>query len=179
MHPDSFSAPMTCAAAAGASAAAGALQGRHDLLFHVIYGHDPGLIAEFVLAGAARLHSLTGCPELEVVAAAVSSGAGGAVGMDTLRALFFLVLNVDMPIKEYICSPGDRGLYATAVGVPRDSPRLEAMHSYSVLGTRPMERPRARRFMLELGGLVRAWLSNEALTPSDLMDKVKEEYLVS
>ena len=55
---------------------------------------------------------------------------------------------------------------------------MELRHSYSMIGTKPIESGRARRFMLELGDIVRAWLSNEALTPSDLVTKIKEEYLV-
>ena len=62
------------------------------------------------------------------------------------------------------------------------SPEAEGMerrHSYSMIGTKAIERDRARRFMLELGDIVRAWLSNEALTVSDLVAKIKDEYLVS
>lgn len=33
--------------------------------------------------------------------------------------------------------------------------------------------------MLELRDLIKAWLSNEILTASDLISKIREEYLVS
>jgi hypothetical protein len=158
---------------------------RHDIVFHVIYGSDAGMVVDFIRAGAGRLHSLTGCRELESMVECISSKVadvlrpGAGLGMDVLRALFFLILNVDMPIKEYICSPSDRGLYAVAVGLPAYSPSIEMMHSFSMLGTRPMGDERARRFMMELGVLVRGWLSNEGLTPSDLVEAIKQEYLVS
>lgn len=155
---------------------------RHDIVFHAIYGADAGMLVDFIRAGAGRLHSITGCKELERMVACVSSKLDGSrlgagLGMDVLRALFFLVLNVDMPIKEHICDPRDRALYATAVGLPADSPQIERMHSYAMVGTRAMGHDKARRFMLELSRLVRAWLSNEALTPSDLVGAIKQEYL--
>lgn len=176
LQPDSFSAPMICASGVQSSVH------RHDIIFHVIYGSDAGMIVDFIRAGAGRLHSITGCTELERMVSCVSSKLDGArlgagLGMDVLRALFFLVLNVDMPIKEYICNPRDMALYATAVGLRPDSPQIERMHSYAMLGTKPMGTERARGFMLELGGLVRAWLSNEALTPPDLVNAIKQEYL--
>lgn len=96
---------------------------------------------------------------------------GPKVGIDKIRALFFLILNVDMPIKEYICDPHNKDLYAAAVGIRVEE--VDEKHSYSVLGTKPIEKEKARRFMLELNDLVRAWLSNEALNHSDLVAKVK------
>jgi hypothetical protein len=77
------------------------------VLFHVIYGCDDAMIIDFVNAGAARLYSITNCQELKYMAKIVAERRS-ELGMDTLRALFFLIVNVDMPIKEYICCPGDR-----------------------------------------------------------------------
>ena len=89
---------MTCVAA---------LTHQHDVLFHIIYGCDDAMIIDFINAGAARLHSITGCQDLETMARQVTTKRA-ELGMDTLRALFFLITNVDMPIKEYICCPGNR-----------------------------------------------------------------------
>lgn len=152
----------------------------HDIVFHVIYGGDEVMIIDFIRGGASRLHAITGCQEIEVMLERVMRERG-ALGMDTLRALFFVVLNVDMPLKEYICAPGDRTLYAVALGLAAgtSAEAMEKRHSYSMVGTKPIERAKARRFMLELGDIIRAWLSNEALSASDLVAKVREEYLVS
>lgn len=135
------------------------------------------MVADFIRGGASRLYSLTGYEKLPQMIAQVNS-KGIELGMDKLRALFFLILNVDMPLKEYICSPGDKNLYAIALAVKPDE-TLEKRHSYSMVGTKPMSKEKARRFMLELRDLVNAWLSNEALTCYDLVSKIKEEYLVS
>jgi hypothetical protein len=85
---------------------------KHDVLFHVIYGGDDAMIIDFVRGGASRLHSITGCSELEDMMREVLASSQNhdyhRLGMDTLRALFFLIANVDMPIKEYLCAPGDR-----------------------------------------------------------------------
>jgi hypothetical protein len=151
---------------------------KHDILFHVIYGNDEKMIVDFIRAGASRLYSLTGCDELNKMVGEIVYNTS-QVGINKIRALFFIILNVDMPLKEYICEPNSLDLYAIALGIPKNSNDINLMHSYSMIGTKPMDHGKARRFMLELGDIIRSWLSNETLTLSDLATKVKEEYLVS
>lgn len=174
-----------------------------DILFHVIYGNDEKMIVDFIRAGASRLviiiiirliadyeveiktattrrlYSITGCEDLNKMVGEIVNRTE-EVGINKLRALFFIVLNMDMPLKEYICEPNDVKLYSVAMGLPSSSKNdVSLMHSYSMIGTKKMEPPKAKRFMLELRDSINSWLANERLTCSDLVTKIKEEYLVS
>lgn len=114
----------------------------HDMLFHVIFGQDDIMMTEFVRAGASRLHSITKCEQLGEMVSIITQQRG-TFPMDRLRCLFFLILNVDMPLKEYICDPQSKSKYATALGI-KASEVSESQHSYSMIGTKPIAKEKAR-----------------------------------
>ncbi len=199
----------------------------HDILFHVIYGCNMASIYELVHASAVRLHSITRCPFLasmmECIAREAASTAvaadmctgphatgRSAHGPDVIRAMFFLFLNVDTVLKEYVCKPGCVKAFAAAMnirmpsasaaaataaggGVARGSSGkscaassetasqdLAKLHSWSMLCTRPLDPEKARRFFSVLrNSIVKVWTQDERLHASDLLQLVKEEYLVS
>ena len=93
----------------------------HDVVFHTIFGSDLYCTLEFVHASAVLLHSITQCKFLVGMMNAVvsqmnarsrhppcaSSHEGlAACGPDVIKALFFLFMNIDMVLKEYVCDPG-------------------------------------------------------------------------
>jgi hypothetical protein len=196
----------------------------HDILFHVIYGCNMASIYELVHASAVRLHSITRCPFLasmmeciarEAASTAVAAGmcAGphptgrNTHGPDVIRAMFFLFLNVDTVLKEYVCKPGCVKAFAAAMNIRMPPPPpaavaggiargssckssaassetvsqdLAKLHSWSMLCTRPLEPEKARRFFSVLrNSVIKVWTQDERLHASDLLQLVKEEYLVS
>ena len=80
----------------------------HDVIFHVIFGHDLPGIREMVLASAVRLHSITQCAFLAGMLRRMTVDPAAQASpppVDMIKALFFLLLNVDMVLKEYVCNP--------------------------------------------------------------------------
>jgi hypothetical protein len=169
----------------------------HDVIFHIIFGSDIYGTLEFVRASAVRLHSITRCQFLVSMMNCITgqmqqlnpSDQHALHGPDTVRALFFLFLNVDMVLKEYVCNPCDKKAFATAMNIKykgggsnisaEQLKILQRMHAWSMVGTRPMHDAKARRFFTTLHDkIVCEWLQDERLHPSDLMHMVKEEYLV-
>ena len=123
---------------------------------------------------------------------------------DVLKALFFLFLNVDMVLKEYVCNPGSRDAFcaamnikptpggaalsgsSSAAGTRRQQQQqgaedecMRKLHACKMMSTAPVEPARARSFFVVLHDkIVRAWLHDERLHATDLVQMVKEEYLV-
>ncbi len=183
--------------------------GMHDIVFHVIYGSDTSSTLEFVHASAVRLHSITQCSFLAGMMDRIvrdsrddhaSQQQGGAssctpqqqvpcsAGPDVIKALFFLFLNVDMVLKNYVCMPSSIEAFAEAMNVRmpkrqqlQDQHQLLCrMHAWSMIGTRRMDTAKARRFFAALhDDVVRKWLQDERLHARDLVRMVKEEYFVS
>ena len=176
----------------------------HDVIFHVIFGSDMQSIYELVHASAVRLHSITQCPFLSSMMNAIASerssmAAANALldrsachvkhGPDLIKALFFLFMNVDMVLKEYVCNPGCKKAFAAALNAKRaaapegnssSSSVLQRTHAWSMMGTRAMDPAKARRFFVVLhDSIIKLWLQDERLCASDLVQMVKDEYLVS
>ncbi len=191
----------------------------HDALFHVIFGSDLKGTLELVHSSSVRLYSITQCPFLAGMmncilgqTHAYTSGCvsqtgvlQNSVGPDTIKALFFLFLNVDMVLKEYVCDASNKKAFAAAMNI-RYPPHqtnakdkttqagkggaqnkqrqeqldaLEKLHSWSMIGTRTMDAAKARRFFTVLHDKIsKMWLQDEQLHASDLMQIVKQEYLV-
>lgn len=159
----------------------------HDLIFHTIFGCDTHATLEFVRASAVRLHSITQCTFLERMMQSLSPGKQTPLPDDAVKALFFLFLNVDMVLKEYVCDTANVKAFASAMnirltgsaGAPAELQYLERMHAWSMLGTLPMNHKKAARFFTVLHDrIVRAWLQDERLCATDLVQMVKDEYLI-
>ena len=107
----------------------------HDLLFHVIFGSDYDSILEMVHASVVRLYSITGCKHLKGMMECIvqncelgqcprqqqqdgqCSNARVNLSADVLKASFFLLLNVDMVLKEFVCNPCSRQMLAAAMNI--------------------------------------------------------------
>ena len=156
---------------------------QHDILFHAIFGSDVQSIAEFVHASAVRLHCIVRCQFLASMMDQIVVNRNGNrlnASMDTLKALFFLFLNVDMVLKEYVCSTGNKAAFAAAMNMKQNDPNLDKMHAWSMVGTRPVQAAKARGFFKALHDrVIKSWMQDERLTPTDLVGMVKDEYLVA
>ena len=154
----------------------------HDIIFHVIFGHDRDTIKEFLQGSSARLQHIVKCQYLsETMQAVISPGSPEAeVPLDHLKAMFFLFLNVDMVLKEYVCNVGSKAAFAAAMNVKQCTEGLDKLHAWSMVGTRPISEGKARLFFLALHDtVVKRWLQDERKTCRDLLDAVKEAYLNS
>lgn len=147
----------------------------HDLLFHILYGNNTGMIIEFVYASACRLKSITDCNELGELMHKLETDVD-SVGIDKLRTIFFLLFNVDMQLKDYVCDTGSKELFAAALNLS-DADATDR-HRFSLVGTSCIAPDRAKQFISHLRDVSNTWLSNETLTCSDFVRKVKSEYLV-
>jgi len=176
----------------------------HDIVFHVIFGSDTRSTLEFVHASAVRLHSITQCGFLSAMMDQIvrerdqqqqhhvhknhhsqQQQQQHQAGPDIIKALFFLFLNVDMVLKNYVCTPSSVEAFAEAMNIrmPNKQQRqqhLSRMHAWSMIGTRRMNAAKARRFFAALhDDVMRKWLQDERLNVGDLLRMVKDEYLVS
>ena len=163
----------------------------HDILFHIIFGYDTECIKEFVHASAVRLYSIVKCQFLagmmdQVLDMRRKSSSSQprttmvTVSTDMLKGVFFLLLNVDMVLKEYVCNPGSKAAFAAAMNVRPSCEGLDKMHAWSMVGTKPIPACKARGFFKVLRDKVaKQWLQDERMTPADLERMVKDDYMVA
>jgi hypothetical protein len=151
--------------------------GRHDMLFHMVYGDNREVMMEFIQASAQRLYSLTSNQMLSDTIQHVMN-TPQSVSLQQARALFFLLLNVDMLLKEYVCDTLNKSRLATALNTPL--PDLASKQAYVMLGAHKPDARKLESFFLNLSNtIVPNWLQNQALTFNDLVGTLREEYLIS
>lgn len=151
----------------------------HDILFHVIFGSDRESIQEFLNASAARLQCIVKCKHLEgTMQCALSKD--NPVPLQTLKAMFFLFLNVDMVLKDYVCNTASKPAFAAAMNVKQSTKGLENLHAWSMVGTRPLNHGKAINFFIALhDNVVKKWLQDERKSAAEFVEAVKDAYLVS
>jgi hypothetical protein len=143
----------------------------------MVYGDNRAVTMEFIYACAQRLYSLTQNKMLSETIFRVMN-TPESVSLQQSRALFFLLLNVDMPLKEYICDTSDKNLLAKALNIPLTD--VASKQSYVMTGAHKADQPKLRSFFLKLSHeIVPSWMQNQGLTFSDLVETIKEEYIIS
>jgi hypothetical protein len=152
--------------------------GRHEMLFHLVYGENKDILMEFIFAAAQRQYSLTENISIsETVRRMVENPE--LVSLQQYRGMFFLLLNIDMPLKEYVCDTQNRELLAAALNLT-NTPETNGKHAYVMTGTKQAEPLKLENFFGTLSTqIVPNWLQNEGLTISDLVNTIREEYVVS
>lgn len=152
----------------------GLRSGQHDLVFHTFYGHDSGLLHRMIGAMADRLHTVADSDALRPL---LDDLANKRVGIDVVRAVWVLLLNVDMRTKELVLAPQDPRRVAAAIPpLPSGDPGAEAALQRMI----GMDAGKARRFFVDLhDDLVPRWLENETLVPADLVRHATDLYLNS
>lgn len=165
LHPPKASMPITCGQWKMS-------QNRNrDIIFYVLYGGDTALVRGMILHMIGRLHSITNCDTLSAVHAHAmnNQGAGGS----WLKALWILLMNVDMKTKEVIVNPQDRKLVRECFNNDEETARL-------LSSLTSIDPAKARRFWVDLQeDTIPRWMENEVMTPSDLVSRVKDLYLNS
>ncbi len=170
LHPERMSIPIICQT------------GMHDIIFHVIFGHDSSTITEFVQASAGRLHSIVKCQHLANTICHIldCQRKGEPVAIDTLKAMFFLLLNVDIVLKTYVCDTANKEAFAAAMNSKQNVEGLDKLHAWSMMGTRPICKEKAINFFVALHEVVvKKWLQDERKGPTELLEDVKDKYLIS
>lgn len=99
------------------------------------------------------------------------------MGMDRVKALFFMLLNMDMPMKEFIIDTANIHKFAAAINKKVED--CTKIHSYSLIGMRPLSPEKATRFYPALRTTINTWMATEPLQPGQLVRNIREEYLIS
>jgi hypothetical protein len=147
------------------------------MLFHIVYGENTEIMMEFIHASTQRLYSLTE-HQLLVDKVSLMLTNPTSVSLQQTRAMFFLLLNVDMPIKEYICNTQDRSLLAAALNIPLTD--VKNKKSYVMTGAKNADAKKLESFFTRMHGeIIPMWMQNQALSCNDLVNTIKEEYIIS
>ena len=147
-----------------------------DIIFHVLFGSDDKLISDFVVASAQRLYDISRNTLLHSTMGLFIQKQDTLAPM-YVKLLFFIFMNMDMVLKEYVCDPMNPKLFAAALNLPISS--VSKKHSLSVIGTKPMAQAAAKGFMIRLRIIIQEWLSNEEIQKVDLFNRIREEYIVA
>jgi hypothetical protein len=148
------------------------------MLFHLVYGDNKDVMMEFMFASAQRLYSLSENVSLHATFCRMMQHPE-VVSLQQCRGMFFLLLNVDMPLKEYVCDTQNKSLLAVALNLA-DASEVTGKHAYAMIGARQPDAPKLESFFLKLGQeIVPQWLQNETLGPNDLANTVRDEYIIS
>ena len=132
---------------------------------------------ECIHASAQRLYTLTQNAMLSETIFRVMT-MQQSVSLQQSRALFFLLLNVDMTMKEYVCNTGSKELLAMALNIPL--PDITLKHSYVMIGAHKGDLNKLQSFFLKLShDIVPNWMQNQGLNFNDLVETIREEYIIS
>lgn len=166
LHPVNTSPPMTC------------MYGRHDMLFHMVYGENREIMYEFILASAQRLYSLTKNQMMDRMMRDMTENKNMESSLQQTRALFFLFLNVDMQLKEYVCDTSDKKLLAMALNIQPQN--IGEKKASGMLGANKPPAEKLVNFFTSLSTqIVPTWMQNQSLTQTDLVNVIREEYVIS
>jgi hypothetical protein len=90
-----------------------------------------------------------------------------------------------MVLKQYVCKPSCQSAYAAAMNISPEGSSVKAVsigkeHAWSMMGTKPLDPEKGKRFFTVLhDSIIKLWMQDDRLHASDLVQMVKEEYLVS
>jgi hypothetical protein len=143
----------------------------------MVYGDNREIMMELIHASAQRLYSLTNNTMLsETIFRLMNTQQ--SVSLQQSRALFFLLLNVDMPLKEYICETSNKNLLANTLNIPLSD--VVSKKSYVMTGAQQADVKKLQSFFSKLShDIVPNWMQNQGLTFHDLVETIKEEYIIS
>lgn len=148
------------------------------MLFHLVYGEDKYAMMEFIFASAQRLYSLTENAILSRTILCMTQQVE-AISLQQVRVMFFLLLNVDMVLKEYVCDTQNHALLAAALNIT-DVSQVTTKQSYAMTGARQADATKLESFFLKMSReIIPLWLQNQGLGINDLVTTLREEYLVA
>jgi hypothetical protein len=83
-----------------------------------------------------------------------------------------------MPLKEYVCDTSNKDLLAKALNIPVSD--VSCKQSYVMIGAHTADKPKLQSFFLKLSQeIVPNWMQNQGLTFNDLVETIREEYIIS
>jgi hypothetical protein len=133
---------------------------------------------EFIVASAQRQYSLTDNTSLSEMMGRMLQHPQ-MVSLQDSRAMFFLLLNVDMPLKEYVCDTQNKERLAVALNLTTVS-EATGKHAYAMTGARTPDCPKLESFFVKLSSdIVPKWLQNQSLSINDFVHTIRNEYIVS
>jgi hypothetical protein len=143
----------------------------------MVYGDNREVMIEFIHASAQRMYSLTQNKQLsDTMFHAIQNPT--VVSLQQYRALFFLLLNVDMQMKEYVCDTVDANLLAIALNIP--PVEIRSKQSYVMTGARKPSALKLESFFHKLSReIVPNWLQNQGAILDDLINTIREEYIIA
>lgn len=157
----------------------------NDVLFHLLYGGDHILLMEVLGACVKRMYHVSDSDLLH--SSWLDLVAREKYDTEKTRALLCLLLNIDMPLKVYVCDPKRPELWRAIFNIPE--PKTEAdrvavrkltngMHSVSLMGCNPVFPRKAELFFKNLSRtVVPQWMQDECKGVSDLIHAVRMEYI--
>jgi hypothetical protein len=146
------------------------------MLFHIVYGEDKEILMELIYASSQRIFSLT-CNKMlnQTVEDIFKSSAPPS--LQKLRALFFILLNIDIQLKEYVCDTSNRKLFSEALNTPPCD--ITSKKCYVLTGTRTGDAKKLSSFFIVLKNeIIPNWLQDQELTVSDLVNAIREQYII-
>ena len=169
LHPDRMSIPTICVNKGKYK--------RHEFLFHICYGDENrNQIIALILPSIQRFYSLVKVDELLVLAQDLVAHPH-KWSNDRLRALFFLLLNVDMELKDFVSDVSREELLSNAMNL-----RGEMVKNHELLemcGSAQASPEKLRSFFTKLHAeIVPGWTQNQYLTCSDLARQIQQAYII-
>lgn len=149
--------------------------GRHELLFHVLYGNNQAAMTSFIIGSCQRLYTLSGNEKLLRLQADLASCAV-PIAPDRLRAMFFLFLNVDPVLKDFLTDSSNANKLAECFCTTSELNRnTEAL---MMLQSKQATPGKLRNFFTTLHrDIAPRWLQNTQAGEALLVKICREEYL--
>jgi len=169
LHPERMSMPITCVNKAKYK--------RHEFLFHICYGDENrDQIIALILPSIQRFYSLVRVDELVTLAQDLTVNSD-KWSNDKLRALFFLLLNVDIQLKTFVSNTSSEELLSDAMnlkgGIVKNTGLLEMCGS-----SQPSSEKLRSFFKILHAKIVPEWTQNQFCTYSDLSREIQQAYIV-
>ena len=150
---------------------------KHDVIFHVLYGENRGLMTHTITAMANRLYAMTESEQLQETMS-VFLQSWNTIPIVKMQALWIVLFNVDIPMKEYILDPANTKSFRSAMNITDAKVNIEKHPAVLMMRSLPLYRAKAIRFLTDLHNEgVPKWMQNEAINATDLVTTTKEIYL--
>jgi hypothetical protein len=150
---------------------------KHDVIFHVLYGENRCIMTQTITAMANRLYSMTESEQLQQTMS-VFLQSWNTIPIVKMQALWIVLFNVDIPMKEYILDPANTNSFRLAMNITDPKVDIEKHPAVLMMRSLPLNRAKAIRFLTDLhDDGVPKWMQNEAINAADLVMTTKEIYL--
>lgn len=150
---------------------------RHEFLFHIVYGNNMEAMLILIHGMSVRLDSIIQSNIMTKLSHSIHNESCHWP-VDKIRALFFLLLNVDMKTKHFICNTKDESRLEDCTCMGRLDVRIRALKE--MCQSQQASAGKLRNFFVYLkNDIVQGWLQDDTLTFSDLAQRCREMYLLA